>query len=94
MEETMDSDVKVRESDVRAYAEKARRTVDELANEARSLGQDGAEMLRDILSETGNELNNFLQNAKGVAGSLVGGVKGAVDQGKSTLEEAFGQKKS
>jgi len=88
-----EADVKVRESDVKAYEEKARRTLDELANEARSLGQDSAGALQGILSEKKDELGNFLQTAKGGAEALAGGVQDAAEQGKSVLGGALGQKK-
>jgi DNA-binding ferritin-like protein len=89
-----EGDIKVRESDIQAYAEKARRTVDELANEARSLGQDSAGTLRDILSAKNDELNDFVQSARGNAEALAGGVKGAVEKGRSMLGDALGQKKT
>jgi phage-related protein len=83
-----DTKTRASEADIKMYAEKARRTVDELTREARSRGEGGAEALRGIFSEKGNELSDFLkgakgaegvmQGAKGAAGKVVAGVGGAV----------------
>lgn len=76
----------VDEADMRMYEDKARRTLDNLAEEARARGQGGAQALRGILSEKDQELGNFLggtgeklmEGAKAAGGKLAGGLGGAV----------------